>query len=844
MNPKILKRITAVITSIVLVVTCYGSTFKEICAFAEEISTESINADELIKCGDLNSDGQINVFDVMRAKRDILNKNPQPTRIADINDDGAFNIQDAMILQDYVLLRDVSKYKKLGQNSESEELSNDYKYSVFSGSDSGTEGITLTGEEIIVNSNIASNGNIEISGECLIQPHRSVSENANVLPLYMDSKIMSTYFSDSETYDEFTVEQGDDINYIIEKPLISYGDISIHKELTLDKTCMMAYNSITIENNTINNGDTVLYSKYGDISIDGDLINLVGLIYAPSGTVKLSAKNITINGIIIAKHVIMEASEKINIDSNPELAKFIGVDSENLFIPYSEWEYIKKDDAEVFPEIVKEQIYNNPLSVDDEWLRINYGDEVVDAYNETMKKQLVETLYIGQSEGVSNYRDVIAVLEDSLKNNYSDLIWLKTKLPDKIIPGGQLSVGIGNCEISSEVVENDDFIGPRLPYYGPYKWDFYVDSENNPEISNKIPENTKKKFIINDLPSFTTLLAGGATLFEGAKDAVVTGLTGIAASITQSICSTFEKTGTEKAVEKAKSEISKRLAKIADTDLFKKAEAVTAEGFKIDFGPLDFNISVVNDKWNVETKVDNTSVTLEKIKNIFDDDTLSYINEKSNKVYGEIYEKIENVTDISSEVIQNTVEIVECFENDTDKFLVAYNKLNNIKEAYNSLTYFNNRLSAYSSDKTKYCFDIKNKYDTEDPYLIIKNELHNSGVSYPEYKFSTHHVVPIKDSNAALAQNILEAYKIDINSAANGVFLPVEDSLYSVYESTHRGSHTKYYCTTINNRLNDIVINNLGNDFEAIQKALCDELTNIKLDLVNGKISVNMREEK
>ena len=105
----------------------------------------------------------------------------------------------------------------------------------------------------------------------------------------------------------------------------------------------------------------------------------------------------------------MEASEKINIDSNPELAKFIGVDSENLFIPYSEWEYIKKDDAEVFPEIVKEQIYNNPLFVDDEWLRINYGAEVVDAYNETMKKQLVETLYIGQSEGVSNYRDTESI---------------------------------------------------------------------------------------------------------------------------------------------------------------------------------------------------------------------------------------------------------------------------------------------------------------------------------------------------------------------------------------------------------------------------------------------------
>jgi len=98
---------------------------------------------------------------------------------------------------------------------------------------------------------------------------------------------------------------------------------------------MMAYNGITIDNNTINNGDTVLYSKYGDISIDGDLINLVGLIYAPSGTVKLSAKNIQIDGIIIAKHVIMEASETININGNPKLAEFIGVDSEELFIPYS-----------------------------------------------------------------------------------------------------------------------------------------------------------------------------------------------------------------------------------------------------------------------------------------------------------------------------------------------------------------------------------------------------------------------------------------------------------------------------------------------------------------------------
>lgn len=839
MKSKILKNIVATVTTAVFMATCYGIPLKEVCTFAEKAIAETNVTEALIKCGDFNADNQINVFDVMRAKRDILNKTPQPAKIADINDDGAFNIHDAMILQDYVLLRDVSIYKKLNQNGETGELSNNYKYSIFSGSNFDSDGITLIGEDIIVNSDIASNGNIEMTGEYIIQPHRSVSANANVSPLYMDSKIVETYFSDSDTYDEFTVEQGDDVNYIIEKPIISYGDISIHKELTLDKTCMMAYNSITIDNNTINNGDTVLYSKYGDITIDGDSINLVGLIYAPSGTVKLSAKNVQIDGIIIAKRVIIEAAEMININGNPALAEFIGVDSEEMSIPYSEWEYIKKDDDEVFPEIVKEQIYNNPLSVDDEWLRINYGDEVVDAYNETMKKQLVETLYIGQSEGVSNYRDVIAVLEESLKNNYSDLVWLKTKLPDKVVPGGQLSVGIGNCEISSEIVENDDFIGPRL-LYGPYKWDFYINSEDNPEIKDSIPENQKKKFKINDLSSFTTLLAGGATLFEGAKDAVVTGLTGIAASIAQSICSVLEKTGTEKAVEKAKSKLFEKLSEIADTDLFKKVEVVTAEGFKIDIGPLDFNISVVNDKWNVETKVDSSSVTLEKIKDIFDEDTLNYINDKSHKVFSEIYEKVENVADISSEVIQNTVATVECFKEDTDKFLIAYDKLGNIEKAFDSVTFYNTHLNEYASDSVKYSVKVTKSYATSKSNSeILREELYSQGVTYHKYSNCAHHVVPHNMDAAKEAREILEAFGIDLNSAANGVLLPSHDDDYVIFESFHPGGHTNQYCYNVNNRLQRVIDKNEGKSDDEIQRALCDELTKIKIDLFNSIITVN-----
>lgn len=118
MKSKILKNIVATVTTAVFMATCYGIPLKEVCTFAEEAIAETNVIEALIKCGDFNADNQINVFDVMRAKRDILNKTPQPAKIADINDDGAFNIHDAMILQDYVLLRDVSIYKKLNQNGE------------------------------------------------------------------------------------------------------------------------------------------------------------------------------------------------------------------------------------------------------------------------------------------------------------------------------------------------------------------------------------------------------------------------------------------------------------------------------------------------------------------------------------------------------------------------------------------------------------------------------------------------------------------------------------------------------------------------------------------------------
>jgi len=92
------------------------------------------------------------------------------------------------------------------------------------------------------------------------------------------------------------------------------------------------------------------------------------------------------------------------------------------------------------------------------------------------------------------------------------------------------------------------------------------------------------------------------------------------------------------------------------------------------------------------------------------------------------------------------------------------------------------------------------------------------------------------------ARDILEAYGINLNSAANGVLLPGHDDDYVIYESFHSGGHTKQYCFKVNDRLQKVIDTNENKSYEEIQRALCDELAKIKNDLFNGTITVNDQE--
>ncbi len=649
----------------------------------------------------------------------------------------------------------------------------------------------------------------------------------------MDYSLYNAKFSDSDVYDVFT----DEINYIVERPVVAHSEINISKEITVSRTYMMSYNDINIDNGIINSGDAILYSKYGDITIDSGMINLTGLVYAPNGTVKLTGNNVHVSGYIIAKNVIIESEEYLNIDPAAPLSEILGtasVEAEEQSIPFEDWEYIKKDEDEVFPEIVKAQIYNNPLSVDDAWLTENYGEEVVKAYNKDMKKELVEALYIGQSEEISNYHDIIFTLDYAARHELMKQIRLVTELPDE--DPGKITLKIGDTTVRVIRIYGSEFAGP-LPDDAYYSWKYVVSVDDNPELKNADPEDTDiKEYPIHDLPEFTKLVSGGATILEGTGSvigAAAAGITGLAASIAESIRNACVKAGADKIVEAAHDTLNSRLGGIADSSLFKRTEAVTDNGLKINVGPIDVNISVKDQALNLEVSANGETIDLDSADKKAVLDSIKHINQTNPKIYKDVYEALKNGTSPSE-----LKPIIDCINEDTDKFKTAYRRLNDIYKAYESVTDFYKVYNSYDEAV----------YSIKDNGKQLKDNLISCNVVFPDYCFCAHHIVAKGEPVAEPALNILLEYDIDVNSACNGVYLPggskTNDYSWVIDEANHFGGHSDDYLEYVNNSLEsakkEIVENTLTK--EEAQEVICDALNDIRKELLNGTLKIQNHE--
>ncbi|NDO81008.1 hypothetical protein CJP72_09575 [Citrobacter sp. NCU1] len=66
---------------------------------------------------------------------------------------------------------------------------------------------------------------------------------------------------------------------------------------------------------------------------------------------------------------------------------------------------------------------------------------------------------------------------------------------------------------------------------------------------------------------------------------------------------------------------------------------------------------------------------------------------------------------------------------------------------------------------------------------------------------AAHHIVPETAKCAKPARNILKKHQIDINSAANGVFLPNRNNMDEMSGILHNGKHPDDYISAINERI-------------------------------------------
>lgn len=108
------------------------------------------------------------------------------------------------------------------------------------------------------------------------------------------------------------------------------NSIKVNGSLFLDRVNLSGNGYIVAENDIrydVNRGNTenynaVIYSKNGNITINGSEAVINGVIYAPNGKVEINAKKITINGAIYADSIELNGTT-LNVNENSEATSLI-----------------------------------------------------------------------------------------------------------------------------------------------------------------------------------------------------------------------------------------------------------------------------------------------------------------------------------------------------------------------------------------------------------------------------------------------------------------------------------------------------------------------------------------
>ncbi|MBR3448698.1 MAG: VWA domain-containing protein [Oscillospiraceae bacterium] len=248
-----------------------------------------------------------------------------------------------------------------------------YPYTLFAASaDDGA--ISSTAGNVCLNGSIAANGTVTTAGTLNI--NGTETEHAEEEMIYLFNKLDRQYFSDDlvDTHDaDYTFSS---INLPISVPTVVQGSADMTGNINLS-TGFKALEDIRFTGDSQNITNAVLFSKYGDIVLEGQNVSVSGLIYAPFGTVNISAQNLNLNNVIVIADSIVLDAPNVNANYNSSMAAFIGNESEPFEVPFEEWKYLKDTDGDVLPDLIEKEIGTDPLNADTD------GDLLPDGYEYT-----------------------------------------------------------------------------------------------------------------------------------------------------------------------------------------------------------------------------------------------------------------------------------------------------------------------------------------------------------------------------------------------------------------------------------------------------------------------------
>lgn len=127
------------------------------------------------------------------------------------------------------------------------------------------------------------------------------------------------------------------------------------------------------------------------------------------------------------------------------------------------------------------------------------------------------------------------------------------------------------------------------------------------------------------------------------------------------------------------------------------------------------------------------------------------------------------------------------------------------------------------------------------PSQILRENLKNAGIEPPPYPNAVHHIVAVGSDKSKSTCELLKEYGIDLDSTANGVFLPYKKNEFVTTEAMHSGGHLDSYHKHVYDRISDVVemAEDRGHSDVQIRNLICERLQYLKKELLNGNLKIH-----